>query len=255
MAYKLRLLWHTNEPPLLCHMNRFDFVFNLLNFYSRQVISGLVARAIRNVIRANRFARIIRNWNPYFYSVSGRFARITRISDSRESGDSRESCESIRANHGTKISGTCMFFVYWSGSWGPLILGYGFSAYSWKPPAYKRASLLEVVFGSFLLMVGAFSLTFGAFWWAASIRHLMWKTLCNFETQIWLEVITSCDAKSACFKGSQTSCTEINSGFFLPNFGRKRPHHVMDACCWFYLQLEPFHLQLELLCLRWECVY
>ena len=61
-----------------------------------------VARAIRNAIRANRFARIIRNWNPYFYSASGRFARITRISDSRESPDSRESCESIRANHATR---------------------------------------------------------------------------------------------------------------------------------------------------------
>ena len=34
----------------------------------------LVARAIRNAIRANRFARIIRNSNPYFYSASGRFA-------------------------------------------------------------------------------------------------------------------------------------------------------------------------------------
>ena len=63
-------------------------------------------RAIRNAIRANRFARIIRNWNPYFYSASGRFARITRISDSRESPDSRESCESIRANHATKLGGT-----------------------------------------------------------------------------------------------------------------------------------------------------
>ena len=57
------------------------------------------------------------------------------------------------------------------------------------------------------------------------------KNLCNFETQIWLEIITARDAKSACFKGSQTSCTEVISGFFLPNFGRKRPHHVMDACC------------------------
>ena len=63
----------------------------------------LVARAIRNAIRANRFARIIRNRNPYFYSASGRFAQITRISDSRESPDSRESCESIRANHATKF--------------------------------------------------------------------------------------------------------------------------------------------------------
>ena len=62
-----------------------------------------MARAIRrNAIRANRFARIIRNWNPYFYSANRpirtnhsnfRFARITRYS--------RESCESIRANHAT----------------------------------------------------------------------------------------------------------------------------------------------------------
>ena len=50
--------------------------------------STLAARAIRNAIRANRFARIIRNWHPYFYRASGRFARITRISD-----DSRESCD------------------------------------------------------------------------------------------------------------------------------------------------------------------
>ena len=63
-----------------------------------------MARAIRNAIRANRFARIIRNRNPYFYSASGRFAGITRISDSRESPDSRESCESIRANHATKVA-------------------------------------------------------------------------------------------------------------------------------------------------------
>ena len=62
-----------------------------------------MARASRNGIRANRFARIIHNWNPYFYSASGRFARITRISDSRKSPDSRESCESIRANHTTKF--------------------------------------------------------------------------------------------------------------------------------------------------------
>ena len=39
--------------------------------------------------------------------------------------------------------------------------------------------------------------------WAASIRHLMWKTSETFETQIWLEIITSRAAKSACCKGSQ----------------------------------------------------
>ena len=68
---------------------------------------NLVARAIRNAIRANRFVRIIRNRNPYFYSASGRFAQMTPISDSRESPDSRESCESIRANHATKFVNVC----------------------------------------------------------------------------------------------------------------------------------------------------
>ena len=66
----------------------------------------LVARAIRNTIRANRFARIIRNWNPYFHSASGQFAWITQISDSREPPDSRKSRESIRTNHATKVH-TC----------------------------------------------------------------------------------------------------------------------------------------------------
>ena len=57
------------------------------------------------------------------------------------------------------------------------------------------------------------------------------KTFCNFEPQIWLEIITSRDAKSACFKGSRTSCREIIFGIFGPNPGRKRSHHVMDASC------------------------
>ena len=51
-----------------------------LKFCGRQkLVRKLVARAIRNAIHANRFARIIRNWTPYFYRLSGRFARITRI--------------------------------------------------------------------------------------------------------------------------------------------------------------------------------
>ena len=45
----------------------------LTEMFTRQSPQNLVARAIR----ANRFARIIRNCNPYFYSVSGRFAPIT----------------------------------------------------------------------------------------------------------------------------------------------------------------------------------
>ena len=44
------------------------------------------------------------------------------------------------------------------------------------------------------------------------------KTFCSFEPQIWLEIITSHDAKSACFKGSRTSCREINLGIFWPKF-------------------------------------
>ena len=44
------------------------------------------------------------------------------------------------------------------------------------------------------------------------------KNLCNFETQIWLEIITSRDAKSACFKGSRTSCREIIFGIFGGKF-------------------------------------
>ena len=55
------------------------------------------------------------------------------------------------------------------------------------------------------------------------------KTLCNFETQIWLEIITSRDAKSACFQGSRTSCREITVGILGANFGQKRSHHVMDV--------------------------
>ena len=48
------------------------------------------------------------------------------------------------------------------------------------------------------------------------------KNLCTFEPQIWLEIITSRDAQSTCFKGSQTSCTEIIFGVFWPKFGRKK---------------------------------
>ena len=47
----------------------------------------------------------------------------------------------------------------------------------------------------------------------------------------WLEIITLRDAKSACFQGPQTSCTEIISGVILPKVGRKISHHVMDASC------------------------
>ena len=53
--------------------------FQQQSLTKKQNRSNLVARTIRNAIRANRFARIICNWNPYFYSVSGRFVWIARI--------------------------------------------------------------------------------------------------------------------------------------------------------------------------------
>ena len=69
------------------------------------------------------------------------------------------------------------------------------------------------------------------------------KTFCKFEAQIWLEIITSRDAKSACFKGSRTSCREIIFGIFWPNFGQKRSHHVMDASCR-YVRFQSIHCTL-----------
>ena len=52
------------------------------------------------------------------------------------------------------------------------------------------------------------------------------ENLCNFEMQIQLEIITSRDAKSACFKGSQTSCPEISSGVFLGQSLARKDHIV-----------------------------
>ena len=61
-------------------------------------------------------------------------------------------------------------------------------------------------------------------------------TLCNFEPQIWPEVITSRDAESTCFKGSRTSCDVIIFGFFKAKFW---PENIIsrDGCFLF-----PCHL-------------
>ena len=90
-------------PGIPCFFERFPFFSSVLGgsvgveilvfsvvFLFLVKKFNLVARAIRNAIHANRFVRIIRNWNPYFYSALGRFAWITRISDSRVS---RHFCE------------------------------------------------------------------------------------------------------------------------------------------------------------------
>ena len=71
------------------------------------------------------------------------------------------------------------------------------------------------------------------------------QTLCNFETQTWLEIITSRDAKSACFQGSVTSCREIFVDIFEANFGQKRSHHVMDVSCWNWYELSFWHFPLH----------
>ena len=86
---------HPEYPELLC------LVHEKLSKFHAFVLSGTgdSQRDSRESIRANRVAIE----TPVFIAPSGRFARITRISDSRESPDSRESCESIRANHATKL--------------------------------------------------------------------------------------------------------------------------------------------------------
>ena len=48
------------------------------------------------------------------------------------------------------------------------------------------------------------------------------KNPLRIRAENWLETITSRDAKSACFQGSQTSCTEIISGIFLAKIWPKK---------------------------------
>ena len=54
---------------------------------------------------------------------------------------------------------------------------------------------------------------------ATSIRHL----ICNFEPHFWLEIITSRDAKSACFLGNENSARSFSDRSFL------NPPRVMDV--------------------------
>ena len=76
------------------------------------------------------------------------------------------------------------------------------------------------------------------------------KTLCNFEPQIWPDMITSRDAESTCFKGSRTSCDVINFGhLFWPNFGQKRSR---DGC-FLLIRRAVFAVQCIVGCLK--CVF
>ena len=58
--------------------------------------------------------------------------------------------------------------------------------------------------------------------WEASIRHLMWKTLCSFEPPFWLESITSCDVKSACLKAQDVMWCDNFWRFSRHWFGPKK---------------------------------
>ena len=69
-------------------------------------LMGLVARATRNAIRANRFAiETFAIETPIFIARQADSQESLEFSDSRESPDTRESCESIRTNHATKLMG------------------------------------------------------------------------------------------------------------------------------------------------------
>ena len=47
---------------------------------------------------------------------------------------------------------------------------------------------------------------------AASIRHLVWKTLCKFEPQRWPEILTSLDAKMLVWRFKTSSAVIVSSG-------------------------------------------
>ena len=51
----------------------------------------------------------------------------------------------------------------------------------------------------------------------------------NFKMRMWLEILTSRDAKSASFKRLKPSCDVAVSGSFL---GILWPKKMMDASCW-----------------------
>ena len=60
------------------------------------------------------------------------------------------------------------------------------------------------------------------------------KNPLRIRAAFWLKIITSRDAKSACFKGSGTSCDVIIFGIFGPFFGIFRKKIASrDGCfCW-----------------------
>ena len=60
--------------------------------------------------------------------------------------------------------------------------------------------------------------------WAASIRHLMWKSSAPLSCKFGQNSITSRDVKSTCFKGSRMSCDVANFGVFFAVILARKGH-------------------------------
>ena len=85
-----QVAWHRGQRMEKSTRGKVHKIATRVTSCSSCTWSNLVAQAICNAIRANRFTRAIRNWNPYFIACQA---------DSPESLDFP-----IRANHATKWS-------------------------------------------------------------------------------------------------------------------------------------------------------
>ena len=116
--------------------------------------------------------------------------------------------------------------------WGPpffLRMDCGLSSFFLKDGGGPRGPKKRGMHPSFLFFYG---LRLQGLWLGSQHPSPNVRNPLRIQAANWLEIITSRDARSACFQGSQTSCAEIISVVFLPKFGRKRSHHGMDAPCW-----------------------
>ena len=88
------------------------------------------------------------------------------------------------------------------------IKGCSFSAYSWKLPAYSRASLLTVVFGSFLLQMVPFCLQLEPVYLQSKLSCLQWDGASNKHP-------TDCKQKSSTVsKEAPSVSTKASSNAF-----------------------------------------
>ena len=70
----------------------------------------------------------------------------------------------------------------------------------------------------------------------------MWRDPLQHWAAIWLQVITSHDAKSVCLKGHKSWCDTIISGVLKRIFFGRERSHVMDVPCWFVSFLPQLNL-------------